>query len=356
MKLTILDRYIGKQVLLSVVFTLLVLVGLRTLFTLLDEAGKLGEGNYQFLDALYYSLLLLPARLYEFFPMGVLIGGLSALGVLAGQNELTVMRAAGIKTLTIVMSAVKVTVVLMVMVIVIGEWVTPYTSQTAQRVRAEALSGDQFSQSERGIWARDKQDILHIERVVSQHQLAGVTLFQRNSNAELVAVIRADDVIHENSIWVFHNAVRHQPTDEKIQIEQLESFEWQGELRPDHVDVLTTEPENLNLAGLYEYQQYLESNQLDNRRYQLEFWRKLAQPLSLVVMIVLASSFIFGPMRSVSMGARLMTGIVVGFSFHIVNNFFGPMSLVYQMPPFLGATMPILVFALLSGYLLKRAS
>ncbi len=356
MKLTILDRYIGKQVLLSVVFTLLVLVGLRTLFTLLDEAGKLGEGNYAFLDALYYSLLLLPARLYEFFPMGVLIGGLSALGVLAGQNELTVMRAAGIKTLTIVMSAVKVTILLMLLVIVIGEWVTPYTSQKAQRIRAEALSGDQLSQSERGIWARDKQDILHIEKVVSQTQLAGVTLFQRDETSKLVAVIRAADVTHQLDGWVFHKANLQQPLGDTIKLQQLDSYVWQGELRPDHVDVLTTEPEMLNIAGLFEYQKYLENNQLDSRHYQLEFWRKLAQPLTLVVMIVLASSFIFGPMRSVSMGARLMTGIVVGFGFHIVNNFFGPMSLVYQIPPFLGATMPILVFALLSGYLLKRAS
>jgi lipopolysaccharide export system permease protein len=118
---------------------------------------------------------------------------------------------------------------------------------------------------------------------------------------------------------------------------------------------LTIEPEMLNLSGLYEYQRYLEKNQLDNRLYQLEFWRKLAQPLSLVVMIVLASSFVFGPMRSVSMGARLMTGIVVGFGFHIVNNFFGPMSLIYNLPAVLGATMPIVVFALLSAYLLKRA-
>jgi lipopolysaccharide export system permease protein len=356
MKLTILDRYIGKQVLLNILFALLVLVGLRTLFTLLDEAGQLGEGNYQFLDALYYSLLLLPSRLYDFFPMAVLIGGLSGLGLLASNNELTVMRAAGIRTFTIVLSAIKVTVLLMVIVFAVGEWVTPVTSQTAQRVRAEALSGHHISHSKRGIWARDRQDILHIDRVVSQTQLAGVTLFRRDQNAQVIAMIQADDVSFQDSSWVFHNAVGHFPTNERVEVESLNEFIWHGDLKPDHVAVLTIEPEMLNLSGLYEYQQYLEKNQLDSRSYQLEFWRKLAQPFSLVVMIVLASSFIFGPMRSVSMGARLMTGIVVGFGFHIFNNFFGPMSLIYHLPPMIGAFMPILVFAVLSGYLLKRAS
>jgi lipopolysaccharide export system permease protein len=355
MKLTILDRYIGKQVLLGVLFALLVLVGLRTLFTLLDEAGRLGEGNYEFLDALYYSLLLLPSRLYDFFPMAVLIGGLSGLGLLASNNELTVMRAAGIHTFTIVLSAIKVTVVLMVLVFAIGEWLTPISSQAAQRVRAEALSGDHISHSKRGIWARDRQDILHIDSVISQTKLAGVTLFQRDSNAQIIAMIQADEVEYGDGGWVFQNARRHRPTDDMVTFESLTDYVWQGELKPEHVAVLTIEPEMLNLSGLYEYQRYLEKNQLDNRLYQLEFWRKLAQPLSLVVMIVLASSFVFGPMRSVSMGARLMTGIVVGFGFHIVNNFFGPMSLIYNLPAVLGATMPIVVFALLSAYLLKRA-
>jgi hypothetical protein len=40
--------------------------------------------------------LTLPGRLYELFPIGVLIGGLYALTVLARHSEITVLRAAGL--------------------------------------------------------------------------------------------------------------------------------------------------------------------------------------------------------------------------------------------------------------------
>ncbi len=355
MRLSILDKYIGKQVLQSVLYTLLILIGLRTLFTLLDEAGKMGQGTYQFADALYYSFLLVPARLYEFFPMAVLIGGLSALGVLAGQNELTVMRAAGIRTMTIVGSAVKATILLMILVFAIGEWVSPTASSSAQQGRAASLSGNNLQASGRGVWARSGNDILHIKGVINQSNLKDVTLFRRDEQANITDFIMASNVFFRSDQWVFENAQHYRPDGQQIAQSSGAEFIWQGELQPKHIDVLTVEPESLNLGGLMEYQAYLEKNQLDGRPYELEFWRKLAQPLSLIVMIVLASSFIFGPMRSVSMGARLMTGIVVGFSFHIFNNFFGPISLVYQLPPFLGAIMPIALFAVLSGYLLQRA-
>jgi|JYMV01.1.fsa_nt_gi lipopolysaccharide export system permease protein len=353
--LSILDRYIGKQVLLSISLTLLVLIGLRTLFTLLDEAGKVGEGVYQFADAIYYSLLLIPSRIYEFFPMAVLIGGLSALGNMAAQNELTVMRAAGIKTIGIVASTIKATAILMVLVFVIGEWVSPISSVTAQQERAAAISGNQIKTSAKGVWARSGQDILHIKKVISDHALSGVTLFQMDDKAKIKQMVTAQKVTYRQSFWVYHKPTIRVHQNDKVLQQRPEEFVWDGELKPQHVEVLTVEPEMLDLKGLREYQQYLDSNQLDSRHYQLAFWRKLTQPLSLVVMMVLASSFIFGPMRSVSMGARLMSGIVVGFSFHIVNNFFGPISLVYQFPPFLGALMPVVLFAVLSAYLLKRA-
>lgn len=42
-------------------------------------------------------------------------------------------------------------------------------------------------------------------------------------------------------------------------------------------------------------------------------WSKVFQPLSVAVMMLMALSFIFGPLRSVPMGVRVVTGISFGF-------------------------------------------
>ena len=99
---------------------------------------------------------------------------------------------------------------------------------------------------------------------------------------------------------------------------------------------------------------YLENNDQDPSRYQLALWRKVFQPISVGVMLLMALSFIFGPLRSVTMGARVIMGVLTGFGFFILNEVFGPVSLVYQLPPFLGALLPSLLFAAIAGVMLRR--
>ena len=89
----------------------------------------------------------------------------------------------------------------------------------------------------------------------------------------------------------------------------------------------------------------------------------LAQRSELVVMqasgftrMQMALSFIFGPLRSVPMGVRVVTGISFGFVFYVLDQIFGPLTLVYGIPPIIGALLPSASFFLISLWLLMRKS
>ena len=92
---TRLDSYIAQHVVLASLLILFLLISLRALFALLEESNSIGRGNYELADAVLYVGLMLPQKVLELFPMGVLIGSLFGLGVMASHNELTVMRASG---------------------------------------------------------------------------------------------------------------------------------------------------------------------------------------------------------------------------------------------------------------------
>ncbi len=86
----------------------------------------------------------------------------------------------------------------------------------------------------------------------------------------------------------------------------------------------------------------------------MALWRKILQPVSITVMLLMALSFIFGPLRSVTMGARVIMGVLTGFSFFIANEVFGPLSLVYNLHPIVGALLPSAIFAVIASYLLRK--
>lgn len=118
--------------------------------------------------------------------------------------------------------------------------------------------------------------------------------------------------------------------------------------------MVALDPDALSISGLHNYVKYLKSSGQDAGRYQLNMWSKIFQPLSVAVMMLMALSFIFGPLRSVPMGVRVVTGISFGFVFYVLDQIFGPLTLVYGIPPIIGALLPSASFFLISLWLLMR--
>jgi lipopolysaccharide export system permease protein len=54
------------------------------------------------------------------------------------------------------------------------------------------------------------------------------------------------------------------------------------------------------------------------------------------------------------MAARVLMGILTGFGFYMANEVFGPVALVYQLPPLLGAVTPSVLFIGVAVYLMQK--
>ena len=98
----ILDLYIGRTILTTVLMTVTVLMILSGMFRFIDQLRLVGRGDYDMLSAGLFTLFSVPGDLILFFPMAALIGGLVGLGMLASNSELVVMQAAGLSRLNII--------------------------------------------------------------------------------------------------------------------------------------------------------------------------------------------------------------------------------------------------------------
>jgi lipopolysaccharide export system permease protein len=351
----LLDRYIGKQVIAASLLILLILTSLRSLFSLLDEMGDIGTGSYQLSDALLFIGLMIPERLLEFFPMSVLIGALFAMGSLAQHSELTVMRAAGMTTWRIAGSTIKASAVLMLCVILVSEWLAPVTTKSASQLRTVAISSGELSLSQSGLWAKQGNRIIQILSIVNDSELKGVTIFQLSEAGAVQKIVQAKTANQVQGMWQLAEVTEIEFLSQQIITQNFDSKTWDMPLNSNQIESLTIPADSLNLLGLIDYIEYLKSNRLSSAEYELAAWKKIFQPFAIVVMMFLAVSFVFGPMRSVTMGARILTGIILGFGFHLANQSFGPVSLVYNFPPVLGALLPLILFAGMAWWLMRRS-
>lgn len=355
----VLDRYIGKTIFNTIMMTLFMLVSLSGIIKFVDELKRAGKGTYSALGAGTYTLLSVPKDVQIFFPMAALLGALLGLGMLAQRSELVVMQASGFTRMQIAASVMKTAIPLVLLTMAIGEWVAPQGEQIARNYRAQMISGGSLLSTQDGLWAKDGSNFVYIERVKDDSELAGISIYSFNDERRLQTVRYAASArfdTHEK-VWKLSQVDESDLQDGKqIVGRQTVSGIWKTNLTPDKLGVVALDPDALSISGLHNYVKYLKSSGQDSGRYQLNLWSKVFQPVSVAVMMLMALSFIFGPLRSVPMGVRIVTGISFGFLFYVLDQIFRPLSLVYHIPPLLGALLPSGTFLLISLWMLVRRS
>jgi lipopolysaccharide export system permease protein len=350
-----LQTYISKTLLLTTIPIVLLILGVDFLFALVHELGAVGDGGYTTWNAFVYVLLTLPRRLYELFPMTSLIGVLMGLGLLANHSELIVMRASGVSLSRISSIVLQFALVLAVLMGLMGEYIAPNTEYLAEKYKMRTSSDGQAELTVEGTWVRDGDHFIHIETLQPNGHLEGVTDYVFDDNFKLQNVSYIKEATMTDNTWQLQDIARSDIGQTSITTSHQKTAKRDRLVEQQILNIALLDLDDLSMRGLYQYAAYLQKNGLDNKPYLLNFWKKALQPLAVIVMIGLTVPFIFGPLRSSSMGLRLLAGIITGFSFYVISEIFGPLAMVYQFPPFLAALSPILIFGIL-GLFLKRVT
>lgn len=350
----IIDKYLARAVLGGVLSVLAVLATLDAIIGFAGDADHIGQAGFTLWTAIEFTLCRIPRQAYALFPLAVLLGTVLGLGSLAGSGELVVIRAAGVSLLRIIFSVMKAAMVLIVLAMVIGEAIAPPLTQYAQIKKARALSQQVSLNTDYGLWARDGQVYIHVRRVESDGRLTGIQLYSFDDKQQLLSTIEAASARHHGEEWQLNNVVRTEFSPQGATKQHLRHLTWASLLKPELVDVVSILPEFLSVWKLYDYIGYLKENNLDSGLYELSFWNKVMMPLTIAAMVLLAVPFVFGSRRQGGVGQRIFIGFLVGLTFYIVDQLIGQVSVVYAMPPWLGASFPTILILSLGIYSIRR--
>ncbi len=341
----LIDIYIGRCIVQQSLLVIAVLAGIFAFLNFIDQLADLGSGSYGLLDVLRFVVLTTPRIIHDTFPMASLVGAILGLSVLARHSELTVMRASGVSLGQITGSVLKVGAIFVLLSLVIGEFVSPFTETMAQRGRAEALEQDIEQKYSSGLWMRDQSTFVNVAEVMPDLRLLRIKIFEfdRKNNDRLVSLTYARSGKYDQDRWLL-KGVSKTTIDEKGRADILDQWVWATEVTPGMMSVFLVQPGQLPLLQLKKYIEHLKLNAQDTRAYELAYWGKVVLPLSTAVMLILAVPFVFGNARAGSLGRNLFLGIMVGLGFFVLNKALGYIVLVYGVHPFIGATLPTLLF------------
>lgn len=364
------DRHVGRTVLLAVLVTLACFLTLVTLFALVEELQDRGVG-YTLFHALLYVAYTTPGRVVELVPYAAFIGALVGLGVLSNHGELTAYRAAGVSVVRLFGAAALPVAALLAAGQWLGEVVAGPGEEAGAAVKFDAARGAGVETASGhvpfGRWHREGLLYTYIDGYGGDDRLVGVRQFRVGEDRNLIFSRRAayatflggaeSGVDDQESGWLLHDVHETRFDFDSTVVRTYDTLPWRTRADPELLNVKSLlDPGRMSVAELARQIDYMEREGLDSSRHGVAWWSKVLQPVAVLGLVWLALGFVAGPLREVSMGARLSVGIAGGLAFNYLGELFAPMAVVVDFPPWLAVAIPIAACWLVGAALVQRAA
>jgi lipopolysaccharide export system permease protein len=354
--MTILDRYIVRSILGSVLLVMVVVLILGGLFIFIDQQDEIGVGHYTAIEALWFTLLNLPQQAFELLPITVLIGSLLGLGSLARGSELIVIRATGVSIVRLAGTALIAAALLIGLEVLLGEVLGPPLHVVAREQKAFAKLTDVSFGGGGAAWVRDGNLILNVARQSGQRQFGSMQIFELSPDHHLVALGHAANATAgSDKKWLLGDYTESRFADNSVQAKPPGQRILQTNVTAGFLGLAAQDPEQLSSRALWQLIQYYRNNALDPSHYLFAFWSRIARTVAIAFSVLLAIPFVLGSLRSSGAGTRTMMGLLLGICFFLVQRLIESGTVVFDLNPLVLAWIPTATMGMVTIWLLARA-
>ena len=356
----ILDHYIAKTLLKHSLSVMVILVGIFAFFKFLEEIDDIGHASYTLVDALTYVGLLIPSMTYMLSSLIILLGAILGLGYLASNSELIIMQGAGIPVTEITKKTLKISITFIVLMIAFGEFIVPISSDYAQQYKAQALGQRVVGANQQGFWIKDNNHFIHVDRNIDGQVFNKVTLIKLSNPSELDSVVYSDSAnFYGKTVELQQSEAYQIDTSESIAIidkQLLQKYMTEVTFDQELIQSLKKEPEALSTWQLFRQVRFLSNNDLSTDTYEVELYSRLMKPFTLIAMIILSITFVFGSLRDSTLGRKIFMGVVISLSFELSSRIGGMISLRFDLNHLLSASLPTAAVFIVALLMLHRVS
>jgi LPS export ABC transporter permease LptF/LPS export ABC transporter permease LptG len=353
---SILDLYVLRRFFYFFLLVMVAFIFLFEIFTFFELAEDIRRHNVPFMTVVNYFRFLIPYSVYQFTPLGALVSVLVTLGILSKNNEIVAFKASGISLYRIALPIIIAGCVIAGALLILDDTYLPYANQRQDALRAiiKGRPPQTYTRPQRWIFGVN-------------YKVYNYDLFDANEKLfGGLSVIELDPATFQMRRRVF--ATRAEWLDsEKTWV--LESG-WVRDFSGSTVDRYTpfkvtslpelTEPPSyfnreviqafqMSWRELSRYIAGLRTAGFDVSSLTVQLHKKFAYPLIAPISMMLAVPFaLFVGSRGAIGGLAL--GVGIGIAYWALSALTEAMGGIGQLPPFLAAWSPDLIFFFLALY------
>lgn len=354
----LLDKYILKEFLRFLVITLLSFIALFLIVDFFEKIRMFLSNKATAFQMASYFICSIPMIISYVFPPAVLLTTLMTFSSLSKFNEITAMKANGINIYRVALPIIIFAAIAAVFSFYFNELITPASVQKTEHIvkvevqKQKALGF--FKQNE--IWYHGENAVYNFKMFdVNKNIIRGVTINYINPDFTLGARIDAERAEWKNDKWFFYNLLTtrfdsgNNPVLERSKEKVISIPE-----KPNDFKVMQKDVEKMGYFELRKYVKKIRQEGYDVTKYLVELNGKIAFPMVILIMVIIAVPFSLRSERSGGVMQSIGLGIFIGFSYWIVHAFSMSLGRSEVLPALLAAWGANILFAFAAAIFFYR--
>lgn len=355
----ILRLYILKNFLQTYLLTVLSMIGIYMIIDVFERMDEFVSNNATWGEFFLYYIYKIPFIGHFMGPQAVLLATVITLSALAQNNELTAMKACGISLTGITMPILTTSIIIAMLLILVNEFITPFTSQKMNYIYNVEVRGKSSSGKIKraNLWLRSSAGsaIWNIGYYdPGRSMMKNVSLFYYDDKSlSITRRIDAAAAIWNGKNWEFLDGyLRTFKKNELAKTEYFENKIFPVLETPRDFKKIRKRPEEMSIREMFRKIQQNQFEGLDTTRLWVDLHHKLSYPF---ISVVLALIGIPLSLRSSRKGGVLFCSTIslgVGFLF----SFFYAMGISLghggTFNPVLASWGPSLLFICIGFYMI----
>ena len=188
----------------------------------------------------------------------------------------------------------------------------------------------------------------------------GITVIEVNSLNEIERIIKSKNAVFDgNSLDMKSNeifTIGKSGIFDNILLKERNSYNKTVSFDRDLVESLEKQPKDLTTWTIIKQIEFLSDNKLRSGVFEVELYKRLLRPLTLIAMILMAMLFIFGSSRDTTLGKKIFFGAALALSFELLARIGGALALSFEFSPLFSSVLPATVVTIISIILLIKKS
>ena len=347
--MTIVDKYLAREIFKCLAIVLTVVVGLYIIIEFFNKVDNFLEAGLSIARLIRYLQLKLPQIIVQIIPVAMLLAVMIALSLMNKNNEIIALKCAGISVYYLLRSVLTIAIVSSVVIFFLSEIIVPITISRANKIwLMEVKNKPTVTSRQKDIWIKGHNSIYFIQYFNPKNQsISGVILNFFDNDFKLTRRIDANRGLYRQGKWVFYDMME--------QVLDSESEVYQMQFHPEKmvdVDFLPEDlmrvfkrSEEMNIAELYRYYHEVEQEGYDATAFRVDFQARFAYPVLSIIICIVGIGTTVKRNRREGASVSIVFGALVVFLYWVMNGFCLSLGYGGLLPPIISAWISNIIFS-----------